>query len=66
VFLNEGWGDYRILVEGTEIAFSFEDPGIQVSFEGGKISEIQAKQIIDEICVNITTLTNQQCKVVPL
>jgi hypothetical protein len=62
----EGWGDYRIRVKGTEIAFSYEDPGIQVSFEGGEITEVQAKQIIDEICINITTFTNQQCRVVPL
>lgn len=62
----EGWGDYRILVEGAEIAFSYEDPGIQVIFEGGKITEAQVKQVIDEICANITTLTSQQCEVVPL
>ena len=29
-----GWGSHRIRTEGVEVAFSEEDPGIQVIFEG--------------------------------
>jgi hypothetical protein len=34
----EGCGDHRIEVEGCEVSFSYEDPGIQVCFESGAIS----------------------------
>jgi hypothetical protein len=31
-----GWGDGRIEIENCPIFFSYEEGGIQVSFEGGK------------------------------
>lgn len=43
-----GWGNGRIEVEGCEISFSYEDPGIQVSFDG-KMSQERADEIIEEI-----------------
>lgn len=60
-----GWGDHRIRTEGIEIAFSFEDPGIQIIFEGEIDGEI-ADQIVDEILENIEAITGQSGRVVPL
>lgn len=40
----DGWGNGRIEVEGCEISFSYEDPGIQVAFEG-TISQARADEI---------------------
>lgn len=61
----DGWGDHRILVEGVEIAFSYEDPGIHVSFEG-EISERLADQIVAEICDNVIRVTGNQARVLPI
>jgi hypothetical protein len=55
---DEGWGDYRIMVSGVAIAFSFEDPGIQVNFEGSIAPEI-ARGIVAEIVQNIQQRTGQ-------
>ncbi|MCC6601708.1 MAG: hypothetical protein IT327_00790 [Anaerolineae bacterium] len=60
-----GWGDHRIKVEGIEIAFSFEDPGIQISFAGEINGEI-ADQIVDEILKNIEVTTGQSGRVILL
>ena len=60
-----GWGDHRIRVEGIEIAFSFEDPGIHISFAGEINGEI-ADQIVDEILKNIEATIGQSGRVVPL
>lgn len=61
----EGWGDWRIQSEGCDIAFSLEDPGIQVVFEGDLSSEI-ADRIVDEIRRNIELATGQRGRVVRL
>lgn len=45
---NRRLGQWRIEVEGCEISFSYEDPGIQVSFEG-KMSQARANALIEEI-----------------
>ena len=62
----EGWGDNRIAVDGEEVAFSYEDPGIQVSFETGRLTEEQADQIVAEVCENIEAMTGQKTRVVRL
>ena len=61
----QGWGNWRIRCEGTEISFSDEDPGIQVSIEKELPREV-ADQIAKEICLNIERVTGQQGRVVPL
>jgi hypothetical protein len=61
-----GWGDHRIEVDGEEISFSYEDPGIQVIFETGKLAPDVALKIVHEICERITLLTGQQGRVVEL
>lgn len=62
----EGWGDHRIKVEGCEIAFSYEDPGIQVIFEGNGLPEDTARKIVDEIAARITQTTGHASAVVEL
>jgi hypothetical protein len=60
-----GWGDHRIKIEGIEISFSYEDPGIQITFWGEVDGEI-ADQIVDEILKNIEKSTEQSGSVVLL
>ncbi len=60
-----GWGDHRIKVKGVDIAFSFEDPGIQIIFED-EIDGETADQIVDEILENIEKKTGQSGRVIPL
>ena len=62
----EGWGSHRIEVEGAEVSFSDEDPGILVVFETGSLESTRARQIVDEICQNIETQTGQKTRVVEL
>jgi hypothetical protein len=61
----EGWGDHRIRTEGVEVAFSYEDPGIQVTVEGS-LPPAVADQIVDEIRQNIERVTGQKGRIVPL
>ena len=60
-----GWGDHRIEVDGVEVAFSFEDPGIQVSFDG-RIDAATASRIVEEVLASVETKTGQRGTVVPL
>jgi len=62
----EGWGSHRIEVEGSEISFSDEDPGFQVSFETGSLGVERAREIVDDICRSIETNTGQKTRVVEL
>jgi hypothetical protein len=62
----EGWGSNRIEVEGEQVSFSDEDPGFQVVFETGVLSEERADQIVAEICENIQAQTGQKATVVKL
>ena len=62
---TEGWGDWRIRTNGVEISFSYEDPGIQVTFETDCSSAVES-QIIREILENIERVTGQKGHIVPL
>ena len=62
----EGWGSNRIEIEGEEISFSDEDPGFQVCFETGVLSEERADQIMSEISENIEKRTGQKTRIVKL
>ncbi|MGZ9106706.1 MAG: hypothetical protein ACXW3M_13070 [Rhodoplanes sp.] len=55
-----GWGDHRNEVDGEEIAFSHEDPGIQAIFETGKLAPDVARRIDHEISERITLLTGRR------
>ncbi|CAN5590293.1 hypothetical protein BH20ACI4_BH20ACI4_31290 [soil metagenome] len=57
----EGWGHHRIQVDNCAIAFSFEEVGIQISFENCEISDKKAQKIVDEICLNVEKEINSSC-----
>ena len=61
----EGEGTWRIRCEGVEIGFSFEDPGIQIWFEGD-LPESTEDRIADEIRQSIERVTGQMGRVVPV
>src|SRR5688572_2788409 len=61
----EGRGAWRIRCEGTDISFSYEDPGIQVSIEGHLPPDV-ADRIAEEIRQNVERVTGQKGRVVPL
>ncbi len=57
----EGWGNYRIKIDDSEVSFSFEMVGIQISFETGEISSEKAETIINEICQNVEKEIKDTC-----
>ena len=59
----EGWGDHRVEIGGVEVSFSYEDPGIQVTFEGD-LPDALVDTIVGEILANITRVTGQQGRVI--
>ena len=61
----EGWGDGRIEIDGCEISFSSEDPGIQVSFHG-QMSEPRAVAIVDEIRQSIERVSKQHAEAIQI
>ena len=60
-----GWGDHRIRAAGVEIAFSVEDSGIEISFEGD-ISDSDACRLSEEIRANVERATAQGATLIPL
>ena len=56
----QGWGDYRIKLSNGEIAFSFEEVGLVVTFERYTGTQKQAIQIVEEIVQNIGTSTGER------
>jgi hypothetical protein len=59
---TEGNGEYCLEVEGCQVVISYEMPGLQVVFDGDISREI-AKQIVTEICQNVTSFTGQSGEV---
>jgi len=57
----QGWGDYRIKVDDSEISFSFEMVGIQISFESDEIGNEKAESITKEICQNVEKEIKEPC-----
>ncbi len=60
-----GWGNYRITVEGVEISFSDEDPGIQVTFYGELPADV-TDSIVKQIVANIKDRTGEESRIVEL
>jgi hypothetical protein len=54
---------YAILIAGCEVLFSYEEPGVQIAFEGD-ISERLAEQVASEVLERIREMTGQQGKVI--
>lgn len=61
----EGWGDGRIEIDGCQISFSDEVPGVQVSFEG-QVSQQRAVAIIEEIRQRIEEVSGQKAQAVQI
>ncbi|MCL4266280.1 MAG: hypothetical protein KJ069_23945 [Anaerolineae bacterium] len=61
----EGWGDHRIRINDVEVAFSYEDLGIQISFEG-IANVVFADKVVGEILSNIEKTTGQSGRIIPL
>ncbi len=61
----EGWGDGRIEIDGCPISFSFEDPGVQISFEGD-IEEQRASAVAEQIRQSIEQVSGQMAKAVQI
>lgn len=55
----EGWGNGRIEIDGCQISFSYEDPGIQISF-AGQIANERAEQIVEDVRKHIEQLSGQR------
>ena len=63
---SPGWGDYRISIPNGEIAFSFEEQGLQIMFEKYSGTKEEAVTIIKEILVNIRSLTGERGVIIDL
>lgn len=61
----DGYGDHRIAIGTVEVSSSYEDPGLQVCFEG-EIEEDRANKIVEEVLSNITRGTGQPGRIVHL
>ena len=57
----DGWGDFRMRCGATQIAFSAEDPGWQVIFEG-PCSETDCERLVTAITEQIGQATGQSCE----
>lgn len=57
---------YAIDTAGCEVTISFEEPGLQVSFMSGQVTEDLATKIVSEIAERITAATGQKSEVVQI
>jgi hypothetical protein len=58
-----GWGNHRIDVEGVEISFSIEDPGIMIVIEG-ELPDTTCGRVVEEVLANIEKATGQRGRTV--
>jgi hypothetical protein len=61
----EGSGDARIKIDRCEISFSYEDPGVQVTFEG-QITAQRAVAVAEEIRQRIEQVSGQRAMLVQI
>jgi hypothetical protein len=57
----EGWGDFRMRCGGTEVAFSAEDPGWQVIFEG-PMPEQDCERLVAALTRQIEQAAGETCE----
>jgi hypothetical protein len=57
----DGWGDFRMRCGATHIAFSAEEPGWQVTFEGPML-ETDRERLATTITQQIGQATGQPCE----
>ena len=56
-----GWGDFRMRCDATQVAFSAEEPGWQVTFEG-PMPETDRERLISAITQQIGQAIGQPCE----
>ena len=54
-----GEGEWRIRTQGVDVAFYYEDPGIQICIEG-ELSQGLIDDLVDEFRQNIELTTGQK------
>ena len=52
-----------IMIGGCEVSFSYEDPGIQISFDG-EIADELAERVASEVLERIREITGQEGEVI--
>ncbi|HEV8276499.1 MAG TPA: hypothetical protein VGQ26_12500 [Streptosporangiaceae bacterium] len=57
----EGWGDFRMRCDTTEVAFSAEDPGWQVTFEG-PMPEAGCERLVITLTQQIEQAAGEPCE----
>jgi hypothetical protein len=60
-----GFGHLRLLVHGVEVSFTFEDPGIQISFHA-PIDEHLARSLVEQVAAQVCQHTGQHARIVEL
>ncbi len=61
----KGRGDGWIEIENCPISFSYEEPGIQVSFEG-EMSEFKAAEVAEDVRQNIEKTSGQFARLIQI
>jgi hypothetical protein len=57
----DGWGDFRLRCGTTEVSFSAEDPGWQVSFEG-PMAEPECERLVVMVTRQIEQASHEACE----
>jgi hypothetical protein len=57
----EGWGDFRMRCGSTQVAFSGEDPGWQVTFEG-PMPETDCERLVITLTQQIEQAAGEACE----
>jgi len=60
------YGDVGIVINGIELSFCFEPPGLQVAIEVGEPTEQEIESILGAIIKKLEKSTGQQGEFVPL
>jgi hypothetical protein len=55
----EGWGDHRVRIDNTEVSFSGEDAGWQVSVEG-PMAAATADAVIETVAHQLAAYSREQ------
>ena len=63
--VDEKWDGQLIKVAGCDVSFSYEEPGLQISFKG-TIDEDFARQVTEEILVNVEAATGQKGRIIEI
>ena len=60
----QGWGDFRMVVDGVTISFSGEEPGWQVTFEEGEMEAARADSLLEQLRSQVEVASGVPAQVV--